>query len=123
MAKAVHQFRFYKDSANEERNEPSADEFTAVGGASGFANGDVFKDYYPFYQLGIQTIPGTAIYLNGSEDPVIIGSTGIYELDMADGVEVFTLQINSASLAQIGSSADGYIIIDVLYDDRKGVSV
>jgi hypothetical protein len=31
------------------------------------------------------------IYLNGSEDPVIIGSTGIYELDISDGVEVFTL--------------------------------
>lgn len=120
MAKAVHQFRFYKDDSNEERNEPSGAAFTAVSGAQGFANGDVFKEYYPFYQLGIQTLPGTMIYLNGSEDPVIIGSTGIYELDISDGVEVFTLQVSSASLSQISAANDGYIIIDVLYDKKKG---
>jgi hypothetical protein len=49
MARAVHQFRFYKNNANEERNEPSGAAFIAVSGANGFANGDVFKDYYPFY--------------------------------------------------------------------------
>ena len=120
MARAVHQFRFYKNNANEERNEPSGVEFINAGGATGFANGEVFKEYYPFYQLGIQTLPGTMIYLNGSEDPVIIGSTGIYELDSSDGVEIFTLQISGASLSQINDAADGYIIIDVLYDKKKG---
>ncbi len=120
MARAVHQFRFYKNSENEDRNEPSGAAFTAVSGAKGFANGDVFKEYYPFYQLGIQTLPGVMIYLNGSEDPVIIGSTGIYELDASDGVEIFTLQVSNASLSQISSASDGYIIIDVLYDDKKG---
>ncbi|MDD7753758.1 MAG: hypothetical protein PUJ51_04535 [Clostridiales bacterium] len=49
MAKAVHQFRFYRNDPSEDRNEPSHSEFEAVGRASGFANGDVFKDYYPFY--------------------------------------------------------------------------
>jgi hypothetical protein len=39
------------------------------------------------------------IYLNGSEDPVVIGSTGIYELDASDGVEIFTLQVSGASLS------------------------
>lgn len=120
MARAVHQFRFYKNSENEERNEPSGAAFIAASGANGFANGDVFKDYYPFYQLGIQTLPGTMFYLNGSEDPIIVGSTGIYELDASDGVEIFTLQVNAASLSQISDAADGYIIIDVLYDKKKG---
>lgn len=120
MARAVHQFRFYADRESEERNEPSGIEFTNVGGAKGFANGEVFKEYYPFYQLGIQTLPGTMIYLNGSEDPIIIGSTGIYELDSSDGVEIFTLQVSGASLSQISEAADGYIIIDVLYDKKKG---
>lgn len=120
MARAVHQFRFYKNSNAEERNEPSGTAFDAVSGAEGFANGDVFKEYYPFYQLGIQTLPGTMIYLNGSEDPVVIGSTGIYELDASDGVEIFTLQVSGASLSQINDANDGYIIIDVLYDKKKG---
>lgn len=120
MAKAVHQFRFYRDSTEDPRNEPSAGAFEAAGGAAGFANGDIFKEYYPFYQLGIQTLPGTMFYLNGSEDPVIVGSTGIYELDMSDGVEIYTLQFNSASLKLINDALDGYVIIDVLYDNRKG---
>ena len=120
MAKAVHQFRFYRNDPSEDRNEPSHSEFEAVGRASVFANGDVFKDYYPFYQLGVQTLPGVMFYLNGSEDPVIVGSTGIYELDMQDGVEIATLQIDGRSLGMIDSATDGYIIIDVLYDDRRG---
>lgn len=120
MAKAVHQFRFYSNSAKDLRNEPSTDVFESIGGANGFVNGDVFKNYYPFYQLGIQTLPGTMFYLNGSEDPVIVGSTGIYELDMSDGVEIYTLQFNSASLKVINDAFDGYVIIDILYDDRKG---
>jgi hypothetical protein len=49
MAKAVHQFRFYRNDPSEDRNEPSHSAFEAVGGVAGFTNGDVFKDYYPFY--------------------------------------------------------------------------
>lgn len=119
MAKAIHQFRFYKDSPDEERNAPSG---LAYEGIASFATGDVFKNYYPFYQLGIQTVPGTMIYLNGSEDPVIIGATGIYELDMSDGVEVYSLKVNGTSLSALNAAPDGYIIIDVLYDDGKGGS-
>lgn len=120
MAKAVHQFRFYRNDPYETRNEPSAGDYVNAGGIKGFASGEIFKDYYPFYQLGIQTMPGVMIYLNGSEDPVIIGSTGIYELDLADGVEISSLQINGTSLNQIDNANDGYIIIDVLYDKKKG---
>ena len=39
--------------------------------------------YSPIIHLGIQTLPGTKIYLNGFYDaPIIIGATGIYELDL-----------------------------------------
>ena len=117
MARAVHQFRFYKNSENEDRNEPSGAAFTAVSGAKGFANGDVFKEYYPFYQLGIQTLPGVMIYLNGSEDPVIIGSTGIYELDVSDGAAITMLAFDAASLKMIDESGTGYLIVDILYDN------
>jgi hypothetical protein len=36
----------------------------------------------PIVQLGIQSVPGTKFYLNGSNNPIIIGNTGIYELDL-----------------------------------------
>ena len=116
MAKAVHQFRFYKNSDAEERNEPAGDAFNAVGGASGFATGDVFKDYYPFYQLGIQTLPGTMIYLNGSEDPIIIGSTGIYELELEGISQIEDLHFEGKSLELIEKNPNAYLIIDVVCD-------
>lgn len=121
MAKAVHQFRFYEASITEDRNEPNCPSQSEKDSwLNSFANGDVFKDYYPFYQLGIQTIPGTTFYLNGSEDPIIVGSTGIYEIDASDGVEIYNLAINSASLSSISAARDGYIIIDVLYETGGG---
>ena len=119
MARKVYQVRYYGDSeaTTNGKNQP-----TNLTG-NRLRSGSVFSQYTPIKQIGIQSMPGVKFYLNNSIEPITIGSTGIYELDMADGIEVFTLQINSASLAQISSSADGYIIIDVLYDDRKGGSV
>ena len=116
MAKAVHQFRFYRNDPSEDRNEPSHSEFEAVGRASGFANGDVFKDYYPFYQLGVQTLPGVMFYLNGSEDPVIVGSTGIYELDLEGISKINNLYFDSTSLKLIADNPNAFLIIDVIYE-------
>jgi hypothetical protein len=33
-------------------------------------------------QLGIQGRPGTSFYLNGSTLPIVLGETGIYEIDL-----------------------------------------
>ena len=65
MARAIHQFRFYSDAENEERNEPSGADYTAAGGMTAFSTGSLFdgtkggKKYVPILQLGIQSIPGT----------------------------------------------------------------
>jgi hypothetical protein len=32
--------------------------------------------------LGIQGIPGTTFYLNQNGDPITIGITGVYEIDL-----------------------------------------
>ena len=76
MAKQIMQFRYYgKDHTN---NQPEGISIETLK-----KNGGIFKDYLPFTQLGIQTLPGTRFYLNNNEEaPIIIGSTGIYELEL-----------------------------------------
>nr|DAG27293.1 MAG TPA: hypothetical protein [Caudoviricetes sp.] len=127
MARAIHQFRFYSDDEKEPRNCPSGLEYNQVGGMKAFSTGSLFdasnnanaKKYIPILQLGIQTIPGTYFYLNGGVDPIIIGSTGIYELDLSGDVEISKLEFDLASLQRINEMQNGYLIIDIVYDDQS----
>jgi hypothetical protein len=128
MARAIHQFRFYSDAQNEARNEPSGTAYTAAGGMQAFSNGSLFdgtwgdgghKKYVPILQLGIQSIPGTYFYLNGGLDPIIIGSTGIYELDLTGDIEISKLEFDYSSLQRINEMANGYLIIDIIYESEE----
>lgn len=125
MARAIHQFRFYSDSTADGRNEPSGNDYTAAGGMNAFVSGSLFdgssggKKYVPILQLGIQSLPGTQFYLNGSEDPIIIGSTGIYELDLEGDVEITKLEFYEPSLKRINESQNGYLIVDIIYEDEE----
>jgi hypothetical protein len=125
MARAIHQFRFYSDSESEPRNEPSGPDYTNAGGMQAFSSGSLFdgtkggKKYVPILQLGIQSVPGTYFYLNGGLDPIIIGSTGIYELDLSGEIEISKLEFDYASLTRINEMANGYLIIDIIYEDEE----
>ena len=82
------------------------------------SSGDAFVDYTPIIQLGIQALPGTKFNLNASLDPVIVGVTGIYELDLTNSSAVLTsLTFEKESLEQIDKNPDGYLIVDIIYDD------
>ena len=77
MAKHIMQFRYYGD--NHIDNQPRGiikEQLTQ--------NGGIFTKYLPFTQLGIQTLPGSRFYLNNAESPIIVGSTGIYELELEE---------------------------------------
>jgi hypothetical protein len=54
--------------------------------------------------------------VNKSTDPIIIDYTGIFTLDLADGVEITYLTFDTESLEFISSSPDGYLIIDTIYE-------
>lgn len=112
MAKRVMQFRFY--SENDTRNYPNDCTLTKL------QNGKVFDGYTPIVQLGIQSLPGTKLYLNNSlVDPIIIGSTGIYELDIDGMAEITKLQFNKESLNTISDNVNASLIVDIIYDDKK----
>lgn len=117
MARAIKQFRYYKEN-DTARNQPVTGDPASDASYLTFCNGNVFKNanVYPILQLGVQTLPGTRMYLNGSSDPIIIGSTGIYEIDVSNEAEIVNIYFDSTSMLAIRDSDEGYLIVDVLYD-------
>ncbi len=121
--KRVAQFRFFGDANTTfnttdsttiyhqmDDNQPNS--LTAID----LASGSVFEDYTPIIQLGIQSQPGVKFNLNTNLDPIIIGMSGMYELDLTDSSAVLTsLTFEKESLDLINANPDGYIIIDIVY--------
>lgn len=117
MSKKVMQFRYYdngKDGSGNSKNYPRMTQAM-------LASGSVFNPYYPIIQLGIQAIPGTQFYLNNSITPIIIGSTGIYELSLDGLTNITDLRFNPISIERINESQSSYLIIDIIYDDNQNV--
>lgn len=108
MAKKVAQIRYYGDESNQ--NYPSGLNKKSL------RKGSTFYNYKPIKQLGIQTMPGVKFYLNGSIEPVIVGSTGIYELNVENLANITSLSFDYTSLSMIENSETAYLIIDLLYE-------
>ena len=112
MANKVKQFRYYGENEKEKNSPSDVKRFN-------FTDGSVFANTLPILQLGIQTLPGTRFFLNGSSDPIIIGSTGIYELDLSGEVEISKLEFELESLKRINEMQNGYLIVDIIYEDEE----
>jgi hypothetical protein len=112
MAKLIKQYRYYNDS-DSSRNYPSNISYARLTSGSIF-----FSDTQlgAITQLGIQALPGTKFYLNNSADPIIIGSTGIYELDLEGVAEISALSFDSKSIDSIKDTNSAYLIVDAIYD-------
>ncbi len=108
MAKKVKQFRFY--STKNSKNYPSDLQF------GGLTSGSAFGDYMPVTQLGIQALPGTKFILNKSNEPIIIGYTGIYELNLEGISEITSLQFEQKSLNVINNTPNACLIVDIIYE-------
>lgn len=87
-------------------------------------SGHAFDGKFPIEKLGIQAIPGTKFYLNGSWKPVVIGSTGIYELDLPNKVSISALRFDANSIKRIkrDSDEDAYkagltLLVDMVYTE------
>ena len=110
MAKHIMQFRYYND---EQGNNNQPEDLNAES----LNKGTIFAKYLPFTQLGIQALPGTRFFLNDNiEGPVIIGSTGIYELELEGISKISSLKSDSKSLKLIADNPNAFLIIDVIYE-------
>lgn len=105
--KKITQFRYYgfQNTNNYPRTLSYSDLIT----------GNIFRSLGLVLQIGIQAMPGTQFYLNKSNYPITIGSTGIYELNLEGISSLFSIKFTKDSLDNIDSSGDG-LIIDVLYE-------
>ena len=113
MATKITQFRYYADG--NPNNYPL--EWTWPH----YCTSETFKKYSPIKQLGIQTLPGTRLYINSSNTPIIVGSTGIFELDVATTTATINgLRIEQDSMELIRNLDNGYLIIDIVYGDQGG---
>jgi hypothetical protein len=43
---------------------------------------NIFTGHSSITQLGIQGQPNTTLFLNGQDFPIVLGETGIYEIDL-----------------------------------------
>lgn len=141
MAYRVKQFRYYNDESSYEtevqlpdnngvlkptkvspKNQPSSitlsSSIITVTGAH-YTNGDAFQNYFPVSQLGIQALPGTKFYLNGGTSPIIIGTTGIYELDLDSGIQITKITFDAQSIKDIANNENAFLLVDVMYDDGE----
>jgi hypothetical protein len=73
----------------------------------------------PISQLGIQSLPGTKFYLNNSNDPIIIGHTGIYELNLEGMAEITALAFDSKSIEAINGNYNSFLIVDIIYEREE----
>lgn len=121
MAKKIKQYRYYNDTNDSvTRNQPLyVPDTDIVATYAHYVNGEVFGTCFPILQLGIQALPGTKFYLNEATDPIIIGATGIYELDLDGQAEITNLQFEARSMRMIRDNNNAFLIIDIIYDDGE----
>ena len=114
MARKIKQFRFYQrtGTSGDQRNQP------AEISLSNLKSGSLFSNYYPIVQLGIQTLPGVKFFLNKAVDPIMVGETGIYDLELDSATQITHLCFDGTSLNFINSNSDAYLIIDIIYESE-----
>lgn len=109
--KKIKQFRYYSDgNANNQPTDMKQE---------GLVDGTFITGISSITQLGIQTLPGTRFYLNNAENnsPIIIGSTGIYELDIEGISFISELHFDGNSIETIAKNDSAYLIIDMICEE------
>jgi hypothetical protein len=124
MAKRIKQYRYYNDN-NDGVTQNQPKEVVGDDGVKQpvtykhYVSGLVFGSNFPVLQLGIQALPGTKFYLNNAVDPIIIGLTGIWEVDLDGQTEITAIQIDNQSIQNIKNNNNAFLIVDVIYDDGE----
>ena len=112
MAVRMAQFRYYGEK--HPNNQPLDNSWAT------YCTQETFRKYSPITQLGIQTLPGTRFYINSGITPIIIGATGVFELDTTNTSATITgLRIDQSSMELIKNLDNGHLIIDIVYGQQE----
>lgn len=110
MVKNIKQFRFYGTDNENNTNAASFFKDPGVG----------LNAYMPVVHIGVQTLPGTKIYLNDNLNPIIVGLTGIYELDLDNTTGLISkIRFDEQSINIINSIETAYLILDIVYETEE----
>lgn len=121
MANQIKQFRYYTEMTG---NGATMNYPSTIGTTNTpvsylhYVSGELFANYYPIVQLGVQSLPGTKFYLNESSEAVIVGQTGVYELDLGLNSKITKIQFDAVSMKSIKDNQNAFLIVDFIYDDR-----
>ena len=107
--KKIMQFRYISHPNSE--NYPNYDDYPGE-----LTKRNIFNDYNSISQLGIQAPPGLVFYLNNSSSPLMVGKTGIYELNLEGIGRINAIRFDQKTLTSLISNTDSRLIIDIIYD-------
>lgn len=131
MARKIKQFRYYHDNDNDNNYpyriiEERDDEGNITNSyqeslinKSNLISGAIFADYMPAVQIGIQTIPGTRFNLNNSYSPIVVGFSGIYEINVEDLTEITSIRFDPESMNKIDNTLNTYLFVDIVYEEGE----
>ena len=106
--KQIMQFRF--EGFQNENNYPQFSDYNQK-----LAYGNIFSDYQLVSQLGIQGPPGLRFYLNNGTNSIMIGKTGIFELDLENIGRIYAIRFPEEDLNTL--IKDGRrLLIDIVYE-------
>lgn len=110
----IGQIRFYGAAEDGTANSNNSPNSLRTGQ---LISGSVFSNIGRIVQLGIQTVPGVKFYLNKGTMPIIVGNTGIYDLQLDSVAAITSLSFDATSIALINSNPNSYLIVDYIYEE------
>lgn len=118
MAKKIGQVRYYgmQPNANlpQKKNYPINATYTKMRGGNNY-------DIFPrgIVQLGIQAMPGTKFSLNHGITPIVVGSTGVYELNVDGLAYINHIAFDKAGLEIVDKNPNAFILVDFIYEEGQ----
>ena len=85
---------------------------------------NILAKYGSVSHLGIQGEPGLIFYLNQGDNPITIGETGIYELNLEGIGRIHSLRFNEAMLTDIYKKEKNpfhRLIVDIVYEGAEPI--
>lgn len=83
--------------------------------ATSLIDGTAFEQYMPLTQLGVRALPGTKLYINGNNTPIIIGFIGMFEIDLTNGGLISSLSFDKKSIDEIQRNDNSYLVVDMAF--------
>lgn len=82
-------------------------------------SGSAFANCVPIVKLGIQSLPGVRFRFNTNLEWIVLGATGLYEIDLKDSAgTIVDLKFDKQSIQNINDNQNAYLIIDIVYEEE-----